>query len=77
MLETIIILLFLILLALGWVGVRLVAVFDDVLAVQAQVTAALTALAAQKAASITPAQAQQILANEQTNLAAANALITP
>lgn len=77
MLETIIILLCLILLALVLLGVRLMAAFDDITAAQSQLAAALATIAQQKSASITPQQAAQILANEQTNLAAASALITP
>lgn len=70
-------LLVLILLSIIIIGVRVMAAFDDITAAQSQIAAALATIAQQKAASITPQQAAQILANEQTNLASANALITP
>ena len=71
MLETIIILLILIFLEGAWI----LAIADDIKTAQQQVAAALTAIAAQKASMISPADAQAILTNEQANLAQAQTIV--
>ena len=53
------------------------AIADDIKTAQQQVAAALTAVAAQKASMISPADAQAILSNEQANLAQAQAIVGP
>lgn len=80
MLSVIIVLLFFLAL-LGAVqvlqGANLMAAADDIKASQAAIATALATIAAQQASQISAADAAAILANENTNLAAAQALITP
>lgn len=80
MLSVIIVLLFFLAL-LGAVqvlqGANLMAAADDIKASQAAIATALATIAAQQASQISQADAAAILANENTNLAAAQALITP
>jgi len=58
-------------------GVRNMAVLDDILAAQSQMSATLDIIAAQKAASLTAEQAALILANETANVGKAVAIVTP
>lgn len=53
------------------------AVLDDILAAQQQMSATLDVIAAQKAESLTAEQAALILANETANVGKATAIVTP
>lgn len=58
-------------------GVKLIMIADEIKAAQFATLTALQTIAGQQAGKISEADAAAILANEQANLAAATALITP